>query len=411
MQEFFKGAWTACKEFFARVFAWLKTHFPKAELPLLFALVTVAGLALRIPLFNIRSGDYNSFLVKWFDAIKANGGFKALGESYGDYTPAYYYILAFLTYLPVNSLYSIKAVSCLFDILLALFTALCVKELTGNKTLSLCAYAAAFLLPTVFLNSAWWAQCDCIFTAFCMASVYFLLRDKKYTAVILYGVAFAFKLQAIFIAPLFAVLWFKRKIPLVSPLLILGVYFVFCIPAWIAGQPLADLLTVYFHQAGEYTRLTLNAPTFAALLGSVRENSWGILSATLVIFTLCLTVLAMYICGRKAEWDKKSYIDFALLFALGVPFFLPRMHERYFYLADLVALVYAFARPKRLYTAVLTAFCSFFAIARFLFGANYLSLEFVALVQFVNLVLLCVALVKDYRRKPISVALEEGENG
>ena len=138
---------------------------------------------------------------------------------------------------------------------------------------------------------------------------------------------------------------------------------------------------MYFHQAGEYLRLTLNAPTFAALLGNIRENSWNILSTTLVIFTLCLTVLAMYLCGRKAEWKKESFIDFALLFALGVTFFLPRMHERYFYLADLLAIVYAFTRPKRAYTGILTAFCSFYAIARFLFGAEYLSLAFVALVQ------------------------------
>ena len=398
------------RAFLSSVWNWLKTNFPKVEVFLLFALVTVAGFALRISLFNIRSGDYNSFLVKWFDGIKENGGFKALGISFGDYTPAYYYILAFLTYLPVNSLYSIKAVSCIFDMLLAVFTALCVKELTKNKTLCLCAYATAFLLPTVFLNSAWWAQCDSIFTAFCTASLYCLLRDKKYASVILYGVAFSFKLQAIFIAPLFAVLWFKRKIPFLSPLYILGVYFLFCIPAWIAGQPLSDLLTVYFYQAGEYIRLTLNAPTFAALLGNIQQNSWNIISTTLVIFTLCLTVLAMYLCGRKAEWKKESVIDFALLFALGVTFFLPRMHERYFYLADLIAIVYAFARPKRAYTALLTQFCSFYAIARFLFGASYLSLEFVALVQLINLVLLCVALIKEYK-KPIPVALEEGENG
>ena len=405
MTAFFSSVWTACKSFFARVFAWLKKT--GWEFPLFFALVTVAGLALRIVMFNVRSGDYNVFLEHWFEEIKANGGFRALGVALGDYTPAYYYILAFLTYLPVSSLYSIKAVSCLFDIVLAIFTALCVKELTKNKTLALCAYATAFMLPTVFLNSGWWAQCDSVFTAFCVASLYFLLRDKKYASVILYGVAFAFKLQAIFIAPLFAVLWFKRKIPLISPLLILGVYFVFCIPAWIAGRPLFDLLAVYFYQAGEYVRLTLNAPTFAALLGEVHQNAWDMLSAVLVIFTLCLTVLAMYICGRKAEWKKESTIDFALLFALGVTFFLPRMHERYFYLADLLAIVYAFIHPKRLYTAVLTEFCSFFAVARFLFGASYLSLEFVALVQFANLILLCVALVKAYSKPSMPTALEE----
>jgi Gpi18-like mannosyltransferase len=41
-----------------------------------------------------------------------------------------------------------------------------------------------------------------------------------------------------------------------------------------------------------------------------------------------------------------------------VPFFLPRMHERYFYLADVISLLYAFYNPRRWYLPVLIILAS-----------------------------------------------------
>ncbi len=386
MQKTTPKIWIKLKAFFA------------SEYALLAMLVTAVAILMRIFTFDIQSGDYRAFLTHWFDALKEGGGFQAIGMSLGDYTPAYLYILAFLTYFPVPSLYSIKAVSCLFDIVLAVFVGLCVKEYTQNKTAATFSFSVTLLLPTVFFNSGVWAQCDSIYTAFCVACVYFLLKDKKITAVVLYGVAFSFKLQAIFLAPLLVVLWFKRKIPLYSPLLIVGVYLVFCLPAWIAGRDFWELLTVYFNQAAQYASLTLNAPTLAALFGRVPDD-WSLpISRAIVFMTMCVTVLAMYLCARKVEWKKQCFVDFALLFTLAIPFLLTHMHERYFYLADIFAIVYAFTRPKRVYTALLTQFCSFYVICEYLFTLDYLSLGVVAIVQAVNVILLCKDLWKAHKR-------------
>ena len=37
---------------------------------------------------------------------------------------------------------------------------------------------ATFLLPTVVLNSAWWAQCDSVYASLCLGSLFFLLRRQ-----------------------------------------------------------------------------------------------------------------------------------------------------------------------------------------------------------------------------------------
>lgn len=383
--------------------------FRKIQYPLLFVFITIIAFVLRTLMFKMRTGDYNSFLIKWFDHIKANGGFLALGEKIGDYTPAYFYILAFLTYLPFDSLYSIKVVSCLFDILLATSVTLCAWQFSKNKKVAVSVYAIVSLLPTVFFNSGAWAQCDGIYVSFAVLCLYFLMRKKNFTAMIMYGISFSFKLQAIFIAPLLGVLWFKRKIPRTSPLVALGVFFLSCVPAWILGRDLWEVLTTYFAQAGQYSsRLTLNAPTLMALLGTVSKSWVEYISSTFVVLTLAVTVFVMYLCGHT-DLGKDVLVDFGLLFALGVPYLLPHMHERYFYMADVLAIIYGVLHRKRWYTVLLTQFCSFYVIVEYLFTLNYLSLAEVAIVEGVNIILLCKDLWKDYSTRNRAPALLAGK--
>ena len=378
----------------------VKGFLIKYEFALLFIAITIMTMLVRFALFDGRSGDYNGFLSEWFNTIKAEGPLKALGHKIGDYTPAYFYILTILTFIPVSSLVSIKFVSCIFDIVLAIAVCLCVKELTKSKWKTFAAYAIVLLMPSVFLNSGAWAQCDSIFTSFCIWSLYFLLKKKNVTAVIMYGIAFAFKLQAIFMAPLFAVMWFKGKIPLWSPLLVVGVYVLFCVPSWLCGRSLWSLLTVYFDQAGSYRMLTLFATTFVALFGKVSMNSNSHhvdrVSTMLIMLALTVTILLIYLCARKTKWKRESAIDFAYLFCLIVPFFLPHMHERYFYLATLVSIVYSFLHPKRIYAAAISEFCAFYVVCNHLYTINYLSLQIVTMIQVANIVLLLRDLWKDY---------------
>lgn len=410
MKEKWQNFCIKAKEKEDKAVAWLKKVFTPIEWHVLFVVVTIMALLLRYFMFESKSGDYNSFLVHWFNTIKDEGIVKSLGRKIGDYTPAYFYILTLLTFIPVDSLYTIKAVSCIFDVVLAAFVYLSVKEYVKSRNVAFVTFCIVLFLPTVFFNSGSWAQCDSIYASFCVMSLYFLLKKKNVTAVILYGVAFSFKLQAIFLAPVFAVLFFKRKIPLWSPLAVFGVYFLFCVPSWLCGRSLWDLLTIYVSQSQEYPALTLNAPTLPALFGKVSEYHRQKLANVCVCLALAVTGLVIYFAARQSEWKKQSFFDFGVLFALTIPYLLPHMHERYFYLADILSLAYVFLHPKRVYTALLTEFCSFWVVCNYLFGMNYFSLQFLAVVQAVNIILLVKDLWKDYGRKQEN-ALALGKQG
>ena len=168
---------------------------------------TIAALLVRYCLFSVESGDFKVFLKPWFEELKANGGFKALANFPGDYNAPYMTLLALLTYLPINPLYSIKTLSVLGDFLLAFSSYQLVNTLMQGKEkqkfYALLAYIVVLFLPQVILNGSCWGQCDAIYTSFILLSFHYLLKEKYTTSFILLGISFAFKLQFIFILPFF----------------------------------------------------------------------------------------------------------------------------------------------------------------------------------------------------------------
>lgn len=73
------------------------------------------------------------------------------------------------------------------------------------------------------------------------------------------GIAFGFKLQFMFIMPLYIVLYvMNNKYSILHFFLIPITDIVMCVPAIIAGKPLIELLFVYFNQTSEYTSTVLN---------------------------------------------------------------------------------------------------------------------------------------------------------
>ena len=110
------------KKILDRLYSW--------RYPLFLFIITLLALIIRFLFLPIRSGDFNGFLIHWFNTLKENGGFLAIKNPIGDYNIPYLTILAGLTYLPISPLISIKMVSILFEFIGALFASLIVKKLT-----------------------------------------------------------------------------------------------------------------------------------------------------------------------------------------------------------------------------------------------------------------------------------------
>lgn len=309
------------------------------------ALLTSAAFAARYFVLDYVTLDYRDFLSQWVDFFRSNGGFRALNTPVGNYNIPYLYFLAAFSYSDINDLYLIKLLSIFFDILLAYASALIVSRLTGSKARIISCFFVILMLPTVFLNGSLWGQCDSTYAALAILGIYCALDDRSILSMILAAFSFGFKLQAVFILPVYAVLWMRRKFKLWHFAVFLAAYILLVMPAVLLGRPFMDTITLYFNQTGSIgSGLNYNSPSVYALFQYSLPEEYNSLASTLGIIAAgayMLTVLIVCYVNRK-RLTEKSVIAAALLFAIGIPFLLPHMHDRYFFAADVISVLAAF---------------------------------------------------------------------
>lgn len=315
---------------------------------------TALALVIRASLLDFESGDYLTFLAPWTQFFRDNGGFAALRYSLGNYNPPYMYFLALFSYFDISELYLIKLLSVLFDVLLAWA---CMKLLglyTGSRAKLLGVFLAVLFLPTVVINGAYWAQCDSIYAFFGIYALYLGLRGRGCASMVSLAACLAFKLQAVFIIPVFFILLLAKKLRWRQLLVFPAAYIVFMLPALLAGRPFVETMTLYFAQAGTVgDAMNYNAPSLTSMFQwSGNTESWS----TLLIAAAFALVLASYAVAavKCRELDDTVFLGFALLLAMGIPYLLPHMHDRYFFISGVLALVLAF-RDRRFFPIPLLA--------------------------------------------------------
>ena len=355
-------------------------HFALAFLGVLGA------LAVRWPLLPFESQDARNLFVAW-DFLVANG-FSELRYDIHLYNPPYFYLLAgasaFLSWLP--DLFAIKSVSVVFDFLLAFFVGKCVGlRYPESKTKPVLAALVTLFAPTVVLNSAMWGQADAIYTAFLAGCLYFLLAGRQVRAFAAFGLAVSVKLQAVFLAPLFLWLLVKRAVDWRSFLAAPVVWFALLLPAWFFGRPLVDLLLIYVNQAGRATRLTMQAPNLYMWLPPSWYDAYPLFTALAVGVVVAG---ALVVRSSRARITPEIIVFLASFSVLLMPFILPKMHDRYFFPAEVFTIVLAFWFPRFWYAPVVLGLVSTVNYIRYLHEVLLFPLPWLAVALAALLVVL-----------------------
>ncbi len=380
-----------------------------ARTVLALLLPIAAALYLRLLCLDHQTHDFQTFLSPWMTYFRENGGFAAIQDPIGDYNVPYLYILAALSYLDLPDLYLIKIVSILCDVMLAWAVLRLAKPFCpAGSAIPVIAFCGALLLPTVVLNGAYWAQCDSLYAALVLLAFSSVLTDRPKASVILLSVAFSFKLQTVFLIPLWCVFWYSRRVKLLHLLLFPVGYVMTILPALALGKPLYDILGIYWNQMGEYNdRLTLNAPSvFSFLPNGARVNTdllskAGILAAFAMVFALLILLLV-----KRRSVTPRITLTAAVIFAIAVPFLLPYMHERYFFLADMLTLVWACCDRRRIPIAALVQISSLSSYSTYLrlqytlpllIGGQYYVMAFEAALMLAALIWSWVILIRQLK--------------
>ena len=369
--------------------------------------ISVLGLIIRLFFIKFETSDYTGFLSPWFEQLKNDGGLMGMANYTGNYNYAYVTVLALLTYLPIRSLYSIKAVSILFDFGCASVGALLGKKaFSGSKRTFTLIYGIVLLSPIVVINSSLWAQCDSVYTFFVLLTIYLFLCEKYSFAMFIFGIAFSFKLQAVFVLPLLILLYLVNKnFSVIHFLMIPAGIIAANIPGFIfSGKGPVGFVKTYIEQIKDPVRmLTQNFPNIYYWISAWHYDLYKKVGIVFTASVFLIVFLIIY--GKVKKIENRQIVSMALWSILCCVYFLPNMHERYGYAAELLCIIWAFGHVKwSWYPVVLNTiilFCYFCVI----YGYNLFLFQTYSVVNILMFVAFTIYVLIDLTK---SAELSDG---
>ena len=296
------------------------------------------------PFFKYASGDLHRFVIGWYRNI-ADNGWAAFAEPFGNYSPPYLYLLWITSLFDgmIGDHELLKLLSLGGALWVALSSARLLHILDRPRWYAL----GVLLLPSILQNTSFFGQADVFWVAPCVLALTAAVEKRYFWVAFWSGVAFAFKAQAVCFAPFVAYLFIRQGIALWTWAVPLVVYVLAMTPAWLAGWPIGDLFTIYLHQAqwqpGDSFFIS-NSASWWTIYGWLAPE-YAI--QTFWIGFLSTAVAAILFCLLMPNLSGVRLVAAAALSAGLVPFLLPGTHDRFFILADVLAFLYALARPSQ----------------------------------------------------------------
>jgi len=307
-------------------------------------ILALALLTLRITLWRyfVNSDLQNAFL-PWQTYLLEHGRWHALQHPFSMYFPAYFDLTAMTSYLDghINRISQIKLLSFVFDIVTAVIAYYLVGRLTRGSMprgrRSVAQLVAPFCIlagPTVLVNGAVWGQSDIVYTCFLLLSTFSVIVGSGAFAVLFFGLAFAFKLQAIFLSPFIAAMVLQKRIRWWHLLLLPVGWLAALVPPMLNGARALEFLSLTSSQGETFPTLAINVGNPWIIADRIHLN---VHFGTLVGIALtALLMIALTIWGSQPAFrGARNTLAFATLSLLSLAYVMPKMHDRYFFPAEI----------------------------------------------------------------------------
>jgi Gpi18-like mannosyltransferase len=348
------------------------------------AILAFTFLMLRIGLWRVNgNSDLQNSFIPWQTYLIEHGRWRALTHPISDYFPAYFDLTVLTSYLDghLNRAVQIKLISFCFDLIAAAVAFLLVRRALGeppssgaNLTRLTLAPFCILAGPTVLINGSMWGQSDIVYTTFLLLSVLAVMQEHGAAAVLFFGFALAFKLQAVFLVPFLAAMLLQRRIRWYHLLLTPVGWLLALLPAIVQGGSPLSLLKLPSAQGTEFRTLAINIGNPWLLAEFLKVNY-----RVGVLFGLALTaavILALSLRGSRSNLQSgASTLSFAAVTLLTMPYIMPKMHERYLFPAEVCLCLASCVDTAFVLPAALVLGGSLIAYTNyFLYHVRYLTL-------------------------------------
>jgi hypothetical protein len=201
------------------------------------------------------------------------------------------------------------------------------------------------VLPSVVINDALLAQCDALWAGACIFALGAMIRGRTLRAMVWCGVAIAFKAQAAFMAPVIIGAMIGRRAPVWQWFVPALVFLASLVPPWLLGWPGIKLLTVYMGQAAlDQIAGRLANPWMIGTIFADQASRQLFVVGYAAAGAVAATIVALAARGSR---DPRLLILLAAIAGTALPFLLPKMLERYYFLGDVMTLALALSWKNR----------------------------------------------------------------
>lgn len=340
----------------------------KRPLILLSIFLFILLIFVRYQILDLTNGDHQLILT-WYDFLKQNGVMGLADDDFSNYPPAYLYLLWTFTLVSdfITPAHALKIIPTLFDIIsaIAIFK---IARLKFDDDKPYLLTVIFLLLPTVTFNSTGWGQIDSAYGCFLLVCFYFLLKEKPLQAMIAFGFAFSFKAQSIFLLPFLGILFLRKQMNWHHFFVVPIVYIALALPTILLGRSWESIIFLYAGQVDQFENLSRYAPNLYFVIPN--DFYHPIFEIGLGIFFISMLIWAWVNWKAGDEVTQKQIAFTALASVALIPFLLPKMHDRYFYPADVFSYAVAILFPQFWFVPILFQISSGVAYSVFLFGAQ-----------------------------------------
>lgn len=338
--------------------------------PLLFLSIVLFGLSLfiRYRIHGLSNEDV-VILEDWYRHFYRNGKASLANENFSNYTPLYLYLLWITRLFSdwLGPVAAIKIIPTAFDVLSA-FAIFLMARIKFDDDKPYLFSAVFFILPTIMFNSTGWGQIESLYTSFLLLCTYFLLKEKPMYAMMMFGFAFSVKSQSIFFLPFLGVLFLMGRIRWFNFLFIPIIYVILAIPAVWIGRSWASIFSIYIGQVGQFHSLSMSA---ANLYVFVSDSFYEVgLWIGMGVFLIAMAAWGWINWRAKIACNYRQVMLMALASLSLVPFLLPKMHDRYFYPADVFSFATVIFVPEMWFVPILYQLVSGLSYSIFILDAS-----------------------------------------
>lgn len=371
-------------------------------------IISIIGFLIRWLGRGFISSDMSTYLLPWFNEALELGGIKSIAYPIGDYNIPYQFFIGIITNFSIYPVTLYKLLSIVFDYVLAISTGLLAAKLSGRNIFSI-VYATIMILPTIFFNSGYWGQADSIYSSFIIISLVLLKNNKFMLSFIFLGIAMSFKLQTIFIIPLYAYYYIlKKKYSIIKMGIVSSIsFYLMCLPGFIFGRGLFEPITIYLQQAN-YAYLWANYPSFWSIITTNHYvDIYYLLKKPSILLCFAILLIGLfYMMKNKVDIDdNKIFVYTSVWVVYTCIMFLVNMHDRYAYLLDVLFLISIFVNKNLLKYWIIPLVISLVVYGNYLFlyngyGASVnIVFNFLGIANLINYVALSAYIIKKTQDK------------